>query len=427
MKIFTFCVAPWDDTNSFGNTVSNWFCGETWDSDTFSNFYCRSQLPDNKKQVDYYCLTSVDIIKGFFKGKIQGKTFTSDAIADMRSDQARETEIEKSRINKIHSKKSHWIYVLNEWLWMSRIWLNKSFKAFVQKNDPDIFFAFAYEPFSLWPIISYLKKHTKCKIVLFIADDVKGFHNQFGWIRKGYLNRRLRHCIESADKLYAVSDEMSKLYSDSFHCDISTLYKGCDLTLSPRMTLNHPLRIVYAGNLLWGRDDTLSLLAKVLEKQNANGTKAVLEIYSSTVAPELDKKLNIPGSSQLMGPRSYDEIKQIMHNADIVLYVESFVPESIELVRYSFSTKIIDCLQSGSQVLGIGPAGIASMNYLRKVDGVIVVDDMEAVESEVEKLISNSDRIFENVIATRKYAVSYHEIDTVQAKLKNDFQGLCQA
>ncbi len=46
-----------------------------------------------------------------------------------------------------------------------------------------------------------------------------------------------------------------------------------------------------------------------------------------------------------MGPRSYDEIKHIMHEADVVLHVESFDEKSIETVKYSFSTKIIDCLQ----------------------------------------------------------------------------------
>lgn len=67
-----------------------------------------------------------------------------------------------------------------------------------------------------------------------------------------------------------------------------------------------------------------------------------------------------------MGPRSYDEIKHIMHEADVVLHVESFDEKSIETVKYSFSTKIIDCLQSGSQILGVGPSGIASIEYLKK-------------------------------------------------------------
>lgn len=83
--------------------------------------------------------------------------------------------------------------------------------------------------------------------------------------------------------------------------------------------------------------------------------RASLEIYSTaTITEELDKKLNIKDSSRLMGSRPYDEITEILREADIVLHVESFEQKSIDKVRYSLSTKVADCLQSGAFVLGIG-------------------------------------------------------------------------
>ena len=53
MNILIFDEASWDDRNSFGNTVSNFFCGKAWNDDNFCNFYARKKKPDNKANVSY--------------------------------------------------------------------------------------------------------------------------------------------------------------------------------------------------------------------------------------------------------------------------------------------------------------------------------------------------------------------------------------
>ena len=391
MNIFTFSEVAWDDKNSFGNTISNWFFGKEWSSDYFFNFYCRSQLPDNSLNVDYYCLTLIDIIKGTFRFKIKGKEFSSNEIEKMRTNQNNSAEIEKRRIDRFHKKKNKWIYYINDLVWMSKIWLNNSFKSFVQERKPDIFFAFAYSPASLWSVISYLKKNTNCKIVLFIADNVRGSFSGYKRLRRSVNTKLLDKCINAADKLYAVSDEMSELYSNIYRRKVTTLYKGCDLSSKLKSKTNNPIIFTYAGNLLWGRDDTLSIVAKSIEKLNRNGVRAKLKVYSgATITPELEKKLSIPNASELMGSRTYGEIKQILHDSDVVLHVESFEEDTKELVKYSFSTKITDCLQSGSQVFGIGPKDIASIEYIRKVDGAIVVDEIDSIQNAISHIVDNN-------------------------------------
>lgn len=422
MNILIYGVNAWNDTNSFGNTISNWFCGDEWENDNFSNFYNRSQLPDNKAAVNYYCLTSVDIIKGLFKGKIKGRTFSSDELQQLGTKAQSDAQSERSVLDYIHSHNVRWVYWADDLLWMSKIWLNRYFKDFIQSENPDIFFAFAHRPAILWPVISYIKKHTACKAVLFVADDVRSNYRGAAGCWKRHL---LKKCIGAADKLYAVSEEMSAAYSNYYGKQISTLYKGCDLSLPPRDELNRPKRIVYAGNLSYGRDATLSAVAEALKKINADGIRASLEIYSTaTITEELDKKLNIQGSSRLMGSRPYDEITEILHEADIVLHVESFEQKSIDEVRYSLSTKIADCLQSGAFVLGIGPKNIASIEYLRKVDGAFVIDKTGEIESKLEEILLDDRMISENIKKTRNYALAYQELGLTRRKLRNDLKAL---
>lgn len=424
MNILVFNEAAWDDKNSFGNTVSNFFCGETWRNDKFSNFYARKQMPDNRITASYYNLSAMDILKGILKARIQGRTFKTEnidleqEILDFAQDK------EKKNIDKLHQNKNEFIYYGHEQVWRSRLWLNQHFKDFIAANTPDVLFAFATSPYILWPLIQYLKKHTTCKVVLLVADDVYGSYDYCAFYRRGYLKRELENCILAADKIYGISDEMSVLYEKRFGKPVTTLYKGCDLSVDPKQYLNQPLRFVYAGNLLWGRDDTLVQVAEALEKLNQDGQKAILEIYTgTTITEQLRQKLEKGSSSRIMGSRPYEEIKRIMHEADVVLHVESFEEKQKDTVRYSFSTKIIDCLQSGAQVLGIGPAGIASIEYLKKVDGAMVIDQQGQVGYAVEELIQQS-KMLENAKQTRQYALQKHELNSVQEKLRDEFEKL---
>lgn len=425
MNILIFSEAAWDDTNSFGNTVSNFFCGSIWKEDSFSNFYIRNQMPNNKCNVNYYQLSAMDILNGLFKFNVSGNKFTSKDYKNLESSLNLAHIEEQKKIDKLHKNKNEFIYWGHELVWRSRIWLNKNFKNFIDENKPDILFAFATSPFILLPLIKYLKSKTNCKIVLLVADDVYGSYEKYVWYRKQYLKRGLKQCILLSDKLYGISDEMSELYKKRFGKECETLYKGCDLTERPNTKINNPIKLVYAGNMFWGRDDILSDVALAIESINKNGIKATLEIYTGmTITHDLENKLNRGVSSKIMGSRPYDEIKKIMHDADIVIHVESFDKSCIETVKYSLSTKIIDCLQSGSQIVGIGPKGIASIEYLKKVDGTIVIESKNDIEKTLQKIIINPDLILNRVMKTREYALKKHEINNVQKVLRNSFNNI---
>ena len=423
MNILFFSQAAWDNKNSVGNTFSNLFEGDIWSNDMFFHMFARKKVPDNRIKAYYYHISAADIVRGLLKNQNKAQESFEEGGHKQASVENADQK-EQRHIDNLHKGNHEFLYYLHEAVWRSRLWRDKQFDRFIKKASPDILFAFATSPYILWPLIQYLKKHTTCKVVLLVADDVCGSYDRCAFYRRGYLRRELENCILAADKLYGISDEMSELYANRFGRPVATLYKGCDLTMEPKQYLNQPLRFVYAGNLLWGRADTLAQVAEVLEKINQDGQKAVLEVYTgTTVTEELRQRLEKDSTSRIMGSRPYEEIKRILHEADVVLHVESFEKSQQETVRYSFSTKIIDCLQSGAQVLGIGPAGIASIEYLKKVDGAAVIDRQERVMEAVEDLIRQG-TMPENAKRTRQYALQKHERNAVQEKLRNDFKTL---
>ena len=420
MKILVFDQASWDDTNAAGNTLSNLFSG--WNSDEFASFYTRKQVPNNSIVSEYYSVSALDLLKNLLYKRNKSNRFTSDQIGSLREKIEKQHIAEQGSIDRLHQTNNELIYWGMEAVWRSRIWIDREFKEFVKDFSPDILFAFCTSTYILDPLINYLKKKLGTKIVLFIVDDVYGDYSKKGFFRRGYLKRSFRNCIKNADLLYGISKELCSAYEEAFGRKIVPLYKGCEFTDVGPKTFNSPLKIVYAGNLFYGRDDTLAAVAGCLKKINDGGLTAELEIYTAaTITDKIEKKLNIPGTSRIMGKRPYDEIKRILSEADIVLHVESFDPKQTEYVHYSFSTKIVDCLQSGSGVLAIGPSGIASIEYLKGVPGAKVIDDPGNIENVLTEMVSKKDELSESVKKIRDYALVHHDINKIRNDLRNDF------
>ena len=59
-----------------------------------------------------------------------------------------------------------------------------------------------------------------------------------------------------------------------------------------------------------------------------------------------------------MGPRSYDEIKHIMHEADVVLHVESFDEKSIETENIHFQLKSLIVYKVDLRYLELDQVGL---------------------------------------------------------------------
>lgn len=239
------------------------------------------------------------------------------------------------------------------------------------------------------------------------------------------MKERFEILMKLADKVYGASENLCDEYEKIFDRKILPLYKGCDLSLPIKNKPNKPLRIVYAGNLLYGRAETLSRLSEAIRLVNADEEKAALEIYTGTTfSPQIALLLKTGPGTDIYSARPYEEIKSIMNDADVVLHVESFEDEQIANVRLSFSTKIIDCLQSGSGILAIGPARIASIEYLRKIDGVHVVDNPDDILARLQQIVDQPVQLIKQAIKIREFALEHHDIKTVHERLRADFSAL---
>lgn len=414
MRILTISNVPWDERNSYGNTISNWF--EGWTDTVFYNVYCRSAAPTNTICDHYYTVPPLSLVKNVFRPNRTGKRIGREG-ESLVLDENNENDL----INKAQQGNKEWMYFLTDFLYSTGIWETKAYRDFVKEADPDIVFSFAIADAFIYENYCYLKKHTKAKIVTFIADDVYGAYLDGEKIRNKLQARRFRKMIEMSDLVYGASEEMCAAYQPMFNIKMRPLYKGGTL-MNLKKEQNDPLKFIYAGNLLWGRADVLEELASALEGINKDSVKATLEIYTgSFITPEIDSKLNRGESSKIYGRCDFDEIVEKQQNADIVLQVESFDPKLMKIVRYSFSTKIIDCLHAGAAMMVVGPAGIASVEYSRRVPGVILVDNLNNLTSTLYTIINEKKQLIERAESKRDFAKRYHSIETIKREIRDDF------
>jgi len=423
MNIMIFNENVWSNHIASGNTLSNFFDGNAFKNDHFYNIYMRESIPDNDVCKNYYRMTLLDMIKNnFTKEKIGEKIIISNGSQKNN----RKAFNERKYIDFIHKYSMKSIYNFANGVYRKKKWLNKSFKKYIEESKPDIFFAFLTNVSILKPICEYIHCNTRAKIVLYVADDIYDTYNSKKGITRKKLKKEFSEVVDIADKIYGITDELCNEYSKIFNKKIDLLYKGCTFEYPVKNNINNVIRFVYAGNLFYGRDEILSKVANAIDKNNSNNSqKAILEIYTgATITDELMKKLNIGNSSVIKGKKDYNEIKKIMNNAEYNLEVESFEHNQIKYVKYSFSTKIIDCLQSGSASIAIGPSVISSIKYMKKIPGVFVIESINDIETEIVKLINNKNEILKNAISTREYAINNHDINKNQAKIRQDFINL---
>ena len=82
-------------------------------------------------------------------------------------------------------------------------------------------------------------------------------------------------------------------------------------------------------------------------------------------------------------------MREVIHRAKAVIHTESFDPVIRERVRYSLSTKISDCLASGTGMLAYGPAEAASMDYLIRNEAAFTATSPEELREVLPRLFTD--------------------------------------
>lgn len=426
MNILVIRHNVWDDSNAGGNTLSNFFSG--LDEANLSYLYSRKAIPNNKICSHYFTIPEKDILLNFFSREKIGHEFNFSH--DVVRNENTKDKFEESVLKKLKKFDSGILRLLIDFLWISKRWYNKNYRNFIQKTNPDIVFAYATNFSRLYALLDSIKTITNTKIVLFITDDVtvktkRGIFHHIHW-KLG--QKYLKKCIDISSNCYGITPALCSEYQNKFNKSFHLLRKGCDLSSTQvKSYVGNPLKLVYAGNLYYGRDKSLIYLINIIDEINRTSNCQVfaLAIYSNSIVPrKLGNCIADSPSVQILGVKPYSEIMNILAESDLVLHIESFSEKAIEYTRLSFSTKITDCMQSGSCLLAIGPDTVASMQEIQQIPGAIAITDINDLKPILVGIAENPNQLLQRAKSIQKHAHAMFSVEMVRESLRSDFQRL---
>lgn len=417
-NLLVISINAWSDKNSTGNTISNHL--GAWDNSKLSNIYLRDEEIDNNHCTNYFRICEKDILSNFLQEKYLGNE------VQLSKDFKIQPEVTQVKTSKIKSFliriRPTIILLLRELFWKIGFRRTNKLDVFLHQNEPEIIHIHCPNLIYGHRVLHYCHKITKAKVVVFFGDEIYTYKNfwPLSFIYQTILRYWIRKTVNISAINYAATPELSNYYSKVFGKEFKVLYKGAVILPPKTRTRSKPIELVYAGNLLYGRWEVLALILKAIEKISINQNEFHISIYTGTaISNQMAKSLTTKFSS-LNGVKSFCEIQNILENADIVLHVESFKEEFMKITKYSFSTKIVDCIQSGNCIMGIGPIELASIKFLIQSNAAIVSTTFDEICFQLQNIMANSKNINDCSQKMYYFSKELFDLETIREKFYKD-------
>lgn len=415
-KILIISRLVWDD-NSNSNTLTNLFDG--YDPDKIARIYIETKRPNTKCCHRFYQISEISLIRRIFNWNTKtGKIIDSKSSYEHSN---KEECKEQSLMSYVRRHRSILFTVLRDILWSFGGWKTKELETFIKDFDPDVIWLDGSPLILMNRLNNYVAKIAQKPICTFLMDDVYTYKSCSSFVDKIYrffLRKHVKRTVEMASHVFVSSEKMKIEYNHEFSINSTFLAKGIATLVAPStMSLTPPIKMVYLGNILIGRLDSLILLAEAINEINKVGTtKFKLSIYTSDHIPENKKSrlLNCE-SVELCPPVTYAEVSDVISDNDVVVFVEALEGTQNRIARLSFSTKIVDYIGSGKCIFTIGPSDLAPVEYLREHNISIVASSKEDINKKLMELTPQ--RIAEVSLRTIEFAKENHDKQKIQNNL----------
>lgn len=393
VKTLVITRGPWSSDNNTGNTLNNLFSG--FEDAEIHNLYFREEKPGKNPCKTIFRISEKQLVSSIVKGGHCGTL-----VMNSGEDSSVTLESEKAIYDVGKKINLYTLWFVREWIWSLGKWKKGPLDKYIDEVDPDLIFMPVFGCWYPHKVLSYIHRRIsdgKAKIILFHADDnytMKQYcFSPLYWIYRLILRKWVRRSVKIADVNCCISELQKEDYEKAFGREFILLRKKGNFNGEPRLkkTYDMPLRLVYTGNVSVGRWETLSLIARSLDKMGEEERHGKLHIYSGTPLTKKMKRAFDTPSLVFHGSVPAEKIDSIQADADILVHVESFSIKNKLMVRQSFSTKIVDYLGKGRCILAAGPDDVASIKYFTENGAAFVVKDRESISNGIVKLVSMTD------------------------------------
>ena len=365
-----------------------------WSKDRLAQIYTKSDLPDTEVCDKFFRISENAVMHSVFNRKSVGEEVENGEGADEASKKA--IEQEKKLYNLAHKKKSWFLTLARELVWLLGKWKTEALENFVSDYDADVYFVPIYSVIYMAKIQLYILKKFPKPYVCFLSDDNYTYKpcgkNPLAYLHRFLLRKKVRTLAEGCSEIFCATTYQAKQTDETFGTHAKVLTRGIDYSgkAFKEYTPNKPLKMVYTGNLLIGRAFALEDVATAIKQINKDETKITLDIYTDTPLSSKGQKLLDSGACVLHGAVSKSDIESIQNDADILLFAESLKKGYSMKARLSFSTKLTDYFSCGKCIFAVGDREIAPIRHLEDNDAAIIAGNKSEVLSKLSDLCEKS-------------------------------------
>lgn len=419
MRILIISQETWRNDTNGGNVLTNIF--SDFDAE-FAQIFCSAGLPDNNICKKYFQMTDSMALRNIIKKVPMGRVITSnenEVPIIVRGDN------EINRIKRLGSYE--FLRVAREMVWAFSDYRNEEMKEFILDFSPDVIFAPYYGVTYMLTLTDYVSALTKKPVISYISDDsysLRQFNISIAfWINRFVIRRKTRKTWSNYSLIYTMT-ETQKEFMSKLGKPMKILCKSGEFESKlESKSVGTPIRLIYGGGLYLNRWQTVLALAKAIKKLNVNKKRFVLDIYTNTVIPRRAEKILNDGVNCWVHPAiPYEKLQAEYKKSDIALHVESFSLKDRLNVRMSFSTKIVDCLNSGCAVMAICDKKQGGYVYLQENDAAICVDSLKDLERVLCGIYNDTSVINNYRLKAYECGRKNHLREDIISNLKRDFE-----
>lgn len=389
-RVLVCSVGAWSNSVGF-DTVSSLF--KEYDKDNLACFYIRADYSDSSTGYRFYHIYEGRILKSIINRRIEtGEYYDSRYL--QRTEKHDDISVEHKRFDFFKRHPSAFVNLLREGMWKIGRWHTKSLDSFLEDFKPDVVFfpIEAYIHFN--KITKYIIEKTGAKAISILYDD--NFTYKFvGWnifkiIHRYWLRKSVREMVNLSEKVFAFCPKMKRECDATYGIDSILLSKPIMNTgRYEEKNVSVPVKMLYSGNLLYGRDQSLMQVIECLDKVNRVKTLITLDIYTGSPTPKQYTKA-FAGCSYCTfhNPVPQSEIFKKQSEADVLLFLESLSRNHLN-ARLSFSTKLTDYFSAGKCILAIGNSDLGPIEYLKEEDAGLVCTNKNDIEKALKDIASD--------------------------------------
>ena len=395
--ILVSSVDPWSKRVG-SDTLSSLL--SQFNSEDVASVNIRAQKSDSPVAGQYFQIIEGRVIKSILKPSLK----TGGAYRPVEEGREGCDECAEEEKNRYSKKRilSRWFYVLSrEIVWKLGHWKSDELDNFVDTFAPDVFF-FPIENYIHFNRINQyiINKFHPHRVIGYMWDDNFTFKqhpfNPLYIIHRIWLRRSVKQLVKRCDVVFAINPKLKKELDAEYGINSVLLTKPIKQVETPTFSsVEYPIRMIYTGKLIIGRDETIAKIVEAIRKVNSKGPKVILDVYTGTaLSTKMKGRIDVPGACNLHGFISQEEVIKEQQKSDVLIFAESLTNQDLS-ARLSFSTKITDYLSAGKCIWAIGSKDLAPIEYLKTEDAAIVSCMEHEIEEHLRTIVDHKEIIVE--------------------------------